>query len=176
MPCFATGRETQIHRNNHAYTIRHDNVNVFQSSSWTAGEEKKLLDYICMHGYANWDEIAKAMRTRTAAECRQHYQKYYFDGIFEKMLGLTSEPYFPERTPYMYKMNSVEPPRMDIDAETFISLAGYRCARGDFDVPYDNSAESIVSHLPITDWDDSEQKTIDELNCAVFTAYNNRLR
>lgn len=173
LACFACGSETTQHRNTHSYAIRHDNVRVFASSSWTASDEKKLLDYMLMYGFANWDEISRAMKTKTADECRQHYLKYYFDGIFEKMIGLTSEPYFPEIIPFMYKMNSVEPPRQDVDSISFKAMAGYRCARSDFDVPYDNSADSIVSNLQLNGWDDGMGT---ELNCAIFKAYNNRLR
>lgn len=175
LDCFANGRETSEHRNNHPYTIRHNNVRVFAASSWTAGEEKQLLDAILQLGVANWEEIAKVLKTRTAPECQSHYERHYFDGIFEKMLGLTSEPYFRETIPYMYKMNSVDPPRQEQDPA---GLAGYRCARGEFEVPFDNSAELIVSQLDLHTWRTDEQwaEIGEALNCGVFRAYNHRLR
>lgn len=173
--CFANGRETKEHRNNHSYTIRHNNVRVFATSSWTAGEEKQLLDAILQLGVANWEEISRALQTRTPAECQSHYERYYFDGIFEKMLGLTSQPYCREVIPYMYKMNSIDPPRQEQDP---VDWAGYRCARGEFDVPFDNSAELLVSNLEVGTWQPKQQweEIGDALNCAVFRAYNNRLR
>lgn len=135
-----------------------------------------MLELILNYGYANWDEIAKALITKTPSECREHYLNYYFDGLFEKMIGLSSEPYSPEIVPYLYKMNSVEPPRHELDSVNFKTMAGYRCARGDFDTPYDNSAESIISNLELKSWCDEDTDIGEALNCAVFNAYNNRLR
>lgn len=56
-------------------------------------------------------------------------------------------------------------------------MAGYRFARSDFDTPYDNSAESIVSDLKMKkDWGDAYEEVGDELNSAMARAYNNRLK
>lgn len=56
-------------------------------------------------------------------------------------------------------------------------MGGYRFSRGDFDTPYDVSAESMVSHLEMaSDWGEDYADIGDELNTAVFTAFNNRLR
>lgn len=182
LPCFARGSETGSHRNTHQYTVRtDDNINVFEHSDWTAAEEKRLLDALLTNGYGNWDEIARTMRTRSAADCEQHYGRHYFDGVFGRELGLRSDPYVPERHPYWYKINSVEPPRHDVDDVAFNGLAGYRCARADFDVPYDNSAESMVSHLELS-WGgggggaDGFKEIGAELNAAMFNAYNHRVR
>lgn len=181
LKCFSNGAETLVHRNTHSYIIRHDNVRVFPSTNWLAKEEKLLLELLITHGYGNWTEIAKSLKTKTANECRTHYFKHYFNGIFTKVLGLESEPYFPETIPYLYKMNSIEPPRQDLDSIHYKTMAGYRAARGDFDVPFDNSAETIISHLQWlpTDYrnrNDASQDIYNELNCAVFRAYNHRLR
>lgn len=179
LPCFSRGSETEKHRNTHQYSVRTDDtLTVFENSNWSATEEKRLLDALQLNGYGNWTEIGRTMRTRSAAECEHHYRRFYFDGVFGLKLGLRSCSYEPERTPYWYKMNSVEPPRHDADDVAFNRLAGYRCARADFDVPYDNSAESIVSHLDLS-WSDAgaDYESIgDQLNAAIFTAYNHRLR
>lgn len=187
--CFASGREHAEHRNYHAYTIRHDNVRVFAGSAWTAAEEKELLQAIARHGFGNWSAVARSLNGRlpdgcasrfryTADECEQHYQRHYFGGLFEQALGMSAQPYRREIVPYLYRMNSVDPPRQEANAD---AMAGYRAARGEFDVPYDNSAESMVSHLDAIRWSDEEAesgwpKIGDQLQCAVIQAYNNRLR
>ena len=175
LKCFSHGSETQLHLNTHSYCIIHDNIKVFPTSDWSAKEERLLLDYIRMHGYGNWSDISKAIRTRSTSECHEHYLKHYFKGIFSKVLGLTNEPYHRLTIPYLYRMNSVEPPRQEFDSIYFHSMAGYNAARGDFETPYDNSAESIVSNL-MCPGDSSDDEVMNELNCGLFNAYNNRLR
>ncbi|XP_055908307.1 transcriptional adapter 2A isoform X2 [Eupeodes corollae] len=175
--CFARGKEIARHRNTHHYIIIHDNIHVFPWSDWTAFEEKLFLRSLQLLGYGNWDDIAKAMRTRTPDECRAHYHECYFDGIFRKLLGLSNEVYFPERTPYLYKFKSVDPPRHEADDPINVKImAGYRCARGDFDTPYDNSAESIISNLEdLSQWPSAYKYCAEELHCAIVKAYNHRL-
>lgn len=174
LKCFACGRETQQHRNNHSYVIRHDNICVFPGCNWSAKEEKQFLDLIRLHGYGNWDDIAKLMNTKSAIECCEHYHQYYFGGIFEKIIGLCREPYFPERIPYVYKMKSLEPPRPTLDSATFKLMAGYHSGRSEFDTPFDNSAETMVSNLNLYEWP-IDQEIGDTLNCAMFMAYSHRL-
>lgn len=191
LECFAGGREVAEHRNYHAYTIRHDTVRVFAGSAWTAAEEKLLLQAIDRHGLGNWSEVARTLTNRlpatvrdspryryTADEVRQHYERHYFGGIFEQTLGLPAHAYERQHVPFLYRMNSVDPPRQEAQPD---AMAGYRAARGEFDVPFDNSAESMVSQLDAVRWADASAgagwRDIGEvLQCAMFRAYNNRLR
>lgn len=178
LKCFSKGAETRYHSNTHSYIIIHDNINVFPYTNWTAAEEKKFLNLILIHGLGNWEEISKQMITRNIDECRQHYFTCYFDGIFKKLLGLTNDIYLPERIPYLYKMKCIDPPRYEIDSIYFKNMAGYRAARGDFDIPYDNSAESLINDLELNDddWPKDYQNIKDELHCAIFKAYNHRIK
>lgn len=138
-----------------------------------------MLDLILKHGFANWDDISKDIYTKTASECKEHYFHYYFGGIFEKTLGLTLNTYDRELVPNLYKLKCIVPPRYDLDSCNFKKISGYRCARGDFDNPYDPSAESIFNHDYLGDdylSENSIDTTLtDELKCAVFRVYNNKL-
>lgn len=107
------------------------------------------------------------MPTKTSIDCQQHYLNYYFGGIFEKTHKLTNDFNFTNNVSYLYKMKSLDPPRFDLDNVNFKRMAGYRCARGEFDTPFDPSAEMLISNVDLT--------MSDDLNCAVFRAYNNRL-
>lgn len=88
--------------------------------------------------------------------------------------------------PYVYKMRSLDPPRHDdIASIQFKMSAGYRCARGDFDTPYDTSAESLLSIMlkkrpGDVDREDQENEgeleLIEELQLGLVQAYNNRIR
>lgn len=179
LECFASGAETSIHKNNHSYVIRNDKLVVFSHTNWTAAEEKKLLDALSNCGnYGNWAGISRLMETRSPEDCKNHYLNYYFDGIFEKALGLTNKNmYVPGIIPYLYKHNTLEPPRYDVDDLNFKNTAGYRFARSEFELPYDNSAEAIVSYLkPETGTCQETNRAVDELNCAMFRAFNHRLK
>lgn len=177
LKCFANGGETGTHLNTHSYIITHDNVKVFPNSNWSAREERRLLELLLQCGYGNWGDIAANLTTKTAAECRDHYHHYYFDGIFMRTLGLNRHYYWPETVPFMFKSSTVEPPRQHLDLVHSKHMAGYRFARSEFDTPYDVSAESSVSQLQLhTDWGADYEGIGDQLNVAVFNAYNNRLR
>uniref|UniRef100_A0A1B0A8A5 Transcriptional adapter n=1 Tax=Glossina pallidipes TaxID=7398 RepID=A0A1B0A8A5_GLOPL len=191
LECFAKGCETAKHRNNHSYVIIKDDIQVFSgAANWTAKDERCLLESLRVQGYGNWDAIAKSLQYRfTAAECRQHYHDYYFGGIFERLLGLQhiENCYIPQRTPYVVKMRSVDPPRHDdIASMQFKLMAGYRCARGDFDTPYDVSAENLLTMILqaddnlsdiVEDEDYSQDRfLIEELKCGLVRAYNHRLK
>lgn len=177
LQCFSQGAETSEHINSHDYVIiRDDNVRVFPHSNWSAREEKKFVDLMLVNGFGNWDGIEKEIKTKSSNECRDHYMTYYLDGIVGKMVGLTKDPYTPMTIPYLYKINSAEPPRHDLDSHSFKEMAGYRCARGDFDTPYDNSAETIVSNLDLNNWNEWDRDVSEALNCAMFNVYNHRMR
>lgn len=192
--CFACGREVKQHCNNHSYIIVRDDMQVFPDAhEWTAKQERLLLLALQQQGYGNWSAIAKQVGAdKSAEECKQHYHDYYFGGIFEKLLGLAhaSQCYFPERMPYAVRMRCMDPPRHDdITSMQFKMLAGYRAARGDFDIPYDVSAESILTTImqnegyPIEDdaslefvYNEDYEEIENELKMGLVRAYNNRLR
>ncbi|EDV30187.2 uncharacterized protein Dana_GF23150, isoform C [Drosophila ananassae] len=188
--CFSRGKETAIHRNNHSYIIIRDSIQVFaEEPHWTAKDERILLQTLRSHGYGNWEAVSNALEKRhNPAEVRRHYHDCYFGGIFERLLKLqhSSHCYLPERMPYVYKMRSLDPPRHDdIASMQFKMGAGYRCARGDFDTPYDTSAESILSIMlnqkpGDVDGEDQEiegeHELMEELQLGLVRAYNNRLR
>ncbi|XP_070137015.1 transcriptional adapter 2A isoform X1 [Drosophila bipectinata] len=188
--CFSRGKETASHRNNHAYIIMRDSIQVFaEEPHWTAKDERILLQTLRSHGYGNWEAVSNALAQRhNPAEARRHYHECYFGGIFERLLRLqhSSQCYFPERMPYVYKMRSLDPPRHDdIASMQFKMSAGYRCARGDFDTPYDTSAESLLSIMVKQSPRDVHQEDhqneaelglMEELQLGLVQAYNNRLR
>lgn len=189
LPCFASGREINLHKNNHSYIIQKDDIQVFSGSlCWTAKDERNLLNTLKTHGYGNWDAVVKALNNKfSASECRKHYHDNYFGGIFERLLNLPhhTQTYMAETMPYVVKMRSVDPPRHD-DNESmqFKIMAGYRCARGDFDTPYDVTAESFLTTVLEYDNNFSDMfkscsadlQIIQQLKCSIVRGYNNRLR
>ncbi|XP_065365514.1 transcriptional adapter 2A isoform X1 [Calliphora vicina] len=193
LQCFAKGRETIKHYNNHAYIIIKDDIQIFPGpGNWTARDERVLLNSLQTQGYGNWEAVAKSLQYRySVSECRQHYHDNYFGGIFERLLGLqhATQTYMPENMPYVVKMRSVNPPRHDdITSMQFKMMAGYRCARGDFDTPYDVTAESLLTticesennlrNIPAIEGPAGDQTAlcVEELKLAIVRSYNHRLR
>lgn len=177
LKCFACGKEVDSHQNSHSYAIIHDNIQVFPNSDWTANEEKHLLELIVSLGYGNWKAISEAIKTRSPEECENHYKNYYFDGVF-KVLGLRNDVYRPIRTPYFFKLNTMNPPRTD-NSDIAKNMSGYRAARGDFDIPFDISAESEIEELDgciFGDWPENLRAIGEQMQCAILNSYNHRLR
>lgn len=177
LKCFAVGAEIGNHLNSHAYIITHDNVKVFPNSNWSAREERKLLELLMRCGFGNWADISRAIGSRNAVECRDHYLQCYFDGIFWKTCGLTKYPYERLTIPYLYRQNVIEPPRYYSETVQSKFMAGYRYARSDFDTPFDVSAESVIANIKLpNEWDDEYREISELLNGALGNAYNHRLR
>ncbi|XP_055695769.1 transcriptional adapter 2A isoform X2 [Lutzomyia longipalpis] len=176
-PCFASGRETIRHRNFHQYSVRQDDFPIFRGSSWTGREEKVLLDLIAKYGLGNWSDVAKGMRNRSSSECQRHYFQFYTNGLVGRMCGLQEEPYVRELREHWGKSECARLSRFPPETLEAKALAGYRAARGEFDIPYDQTAESILSHIDVDPWPSEEDtEASKELNCAVFRAFNHRLR
>lgn len=178
LSCFANGSETRDHRNNHSYTIRRDDFKLFSGCEWSAFEEKAFLTAMYTCGVGNWDEISASLSNKLPEQCRTHFYAFYFDGIFGKRLELTNtNAYVRHNVPYLFKSNSLEPPRGDENSFVAASMSGYRFARSEFDEPYDNSAESILNiTLDSDEHNEKDSKIMRELNCALFRAYNHRIK
>lgn len=180
LKCFSCGSETKVHKSDHSYTIRKDDFFLFKGSRWIAREEKVFLNLIYSYGVGNWDEIS-ALMNKTPHEVQSHFFKYYFEGILGQRVGLNNNAYVRHFVPHILKTNDLEPPRPEENGYLARSMAGYRFARSDFDVPFDNSAESLFNNLSLNADEDYEndhqmRQIANEVNCAIFRAYNHRLK
>ncbi|KAM3960926.1 transcriptional adapter 2A [Aphomia sociella] len=174
--CFASGKEVGAHKNDHKYAVRKNDFPLFENCNWTAKEECKLLSALSIYGFGNWEEISKNVHTRSKLECQEHYKKYYIENVQCKELQLlpeTEQSLFPKPvTPYLYSSNvSTNPPRNN---QSDHHLAGYNAYRSEFELSYDNYAESLFN---IEDsYSDDEDDCMDSLKIALANALNTRLR
>ena len=76
--CFAKGVEFDAHKNDHGYTVKFQQVQVFKDSGWSADDELKLLEELEECGVGNWDQIS-ARLGKTKEDCKEHFYKYYID-------------------------------------------------------------------------------------------------
>lgn len=174
--CFASGKEKDGHKNDHKYAVRRNDFPLFENCNWSAKEECKLLSALSTYGYGNWEEISKSVHTRSKLECQEHYKKYYIEKVQYNELKLIPETehslFVKPLTPYLYNTElSTNPPRNN---ESDQLLAGYNAYRSEFEMSYDQNAESIFN---IEDtYSDDDDECMEALKVSLVCALNTRLR
>lgn len=177
--CFASGLEVKSHKNYHKYAVRRNDFPLFENCNWSAKEECKLLAALSSYGYGNWEEISKSVNTRSKLECQEHYKKYYIENVqYEelKLLPETEQSLFPKPViPYLYSTEvTTNPPRNNQGDQ---HLAGYNAHRSEFELSYDNNAESIFNiENNYSDEEEDDDDCMDSLKIALVNALNTRLR
>lgn len=144
--CFAKGREFGQHRNDHDYSIVKSDFSVVDPD-WTAQDEMQLLSALVQTGEGNWDDICKSVPSKSASQCRAHFQRVYVEnstGYFDSAWKDKTDAKRNDR-PVTYV------PQSEVKANASVrpfpgsqmqkDLAGYNSARGDFDWESDNLAE-----------------------------------
>lgn len=175
--CFASGRESESHSNDHKYAVRRNDFPLFDNCNWTAKEECKLLSALATYGYGNWEEIAKIVHTRSKLECQEHYKKYYIDSVQYKELELlpeTEQSLFPKPiTPFIYSPEVCKNPPRNNSSDPH--LAGYNAFRSEFELSYDNNAETMFN-FESNYSDDEDDDCMDALKVSLVNALNTRLK
>lgn len=181
--CFSNGQEIKDHKNDHDYIIVRNEFPLIDNSGWSAKEELELLDVLLECGYGNWIDISKRMNGKSPEECKSHYLQYYIDkpnfNELPKFKETDTSLFHIPTIPYMFKLDDLEdPPRFSAETVNSRLLSGYNPARSDFDVNFDDHAELLVSDLKYDDFnsDDAENNLGKNLQLALVSAYNNRLK
>lgn len=182
-PCFAKGCEIDEHKNDHDYVIVKNEFPLIDDSGWTAKQEMELLDVMQQCGFGNWVDVGRRVQGKSAEECKTHYLQHYVDSQtlpgLPKIRETRTSLFGCEPIPYMYKLQDLEePPRFALNTVNARLLAGYNAARSDFEVNFDNHAESLVSDLEFDEFrpGNDAYKLGRALQVAVVQAYNNRLK
>ena len=172
--CFSKGREFGMHKNNHDYEVKENSFSICDDQ-WSAAEEVKLLDSLLDVGFGNWAEVSKHLQTKSSSECRRHYLDCYVDNPIvdaHPFTNLSSGPERSRRHEIPFKMSD-DPPRPAPMSDIATELAGYMPCRGDFDVEYDNFAETLIKDIEFSDDDDDLSK---ELKFAAIDIFLSRLK
>lgn len=182
LECYSSGAIIAEHLNDHPYELIDCGSFPILDESWKAHEELALLEAIETFGIGSWTEIAKAVETRTAEECKNRYLTVYVENFFGRRTWnavkkdvyhihdhtcLQNRPLSPSLS--MPEKNKV----VDISREQQLRL-GYMPRRDDFEREYDNDAELLVSKLAVNANDDTELDQ--ELKIAHINIYTDRLR
>ncbi|KAG8039915.1 hypothetical protein G9C98_000644 [Cotesia typhae] len=180
--CFSNGWEAAQHENNHPYRVITNEFPINKQSGWSAREELILIDALKVCGFGNWIDIVKRLPGMSPEEVEAHYMKYYIDepslpGLpkLESSIAVTETIYFS------CKLNDVEePPRFAPNSLNSRALAGYNAARSDFEVNFDNHAESVIADLKYDEFDEEEDDDNynlgKSLQAAIVEGYNARLK
>lgn len=183
LSCFANGCEVDAHKNNHDYVIIKNEFPLINGSGWSAKEEMRLLDAVQECGFDNWTDVARKMQSKSVDECQQHYLQYYVNSPtlqgLPKIKETETSLFGGEPIPYSYKLQDLEePPRFAPNTVNAKLLAGYNAARSDFEVNFDDHAESLVADLDLDEFQpgDEAYKLARALQVGIVQAYNHRLR
>lgn len=182
LECFSAGVVLADHDNDHPYQLIDCGSFSIIDEAWKAHEELALLEAIELYGLGSWTDIANAVETRSADECRERYLNVYVDNFFGRCTWgaidksvynvhdhtcLHNQPLSPSLSlPKKHKI-------VEINREQQIRL-GYMPKRDDFEREYDNEAELLVSKLAVHANDDTD---LDEnLKIAHINMYTDKLR
>lgn len=181
--CFAEGCEINGHKNYHDYVIINNEFPLIDGSGWTAKQELELLDVVQQCGFGNWTDVEGMIKGKSAEECKMHYLQHYIDNQtlpgLPKIRNTRVSLFACEPIPYLFKLQEIEePPRFAPGTLNAMLLAGYNAARSDFEVNFDNHAESVVANLEYDEFqpDDDAYALGQALQTAIVQAYNNRLK
>ncbi|XP_064403762.1 transcriptional adapter 2-beta-like [Halichondria panicea] len=172
LECFASGAEAGGHNKGHSYQLIDEGSFPLLVDDWGAIEEVLLLDAVEQDGFGNWDDIAAHVVTKTARNCREHYNDMYINStIGEGVISSTYhetvlEDHGGEIPPSPANFTPVK-----LEHAEQLEL-GYMPLRDDFEKEYDNDAEALVSTLTVNQ-DDDEVETA--LKQAHIDMYNKRL-
>lgn len=175
--CFSKGVELRQHKSNHSYAVRKNNFHLFENCNWTAKDEYNLLKYVYEHGYGNWEEISKSMQTHSKLECQEHYKKFYVENIqSDELPYLGKDEYNIEENmhPFLLRDCTSDDPLRHVSSTVSQQVAGYNPYRSDFEMNFDNNAESVLSLQSIHENENDE--LMKSLQCSLVMAYNNKLK
>jgi len=178
--CFSIGAEVEPHKNYHQYTVVKSEFPLYEGSTWTANEELELLDAVFECGLGNWSDISRRLQTRSAQECEKHYVTFYIENPLPELPKFNENVHrITPELPFEYRpLETDEPPRYLPGSSSYRALGGYNAARGDFEIEYDNYAETTVSQLDFSTFEpgDPYYDIGTALQTAIVSMYNMRLR
>ncbi|XP_049593074.1 transcriptional adapter 2-beta [Syngnathus scovelli] len=180
--CFSAGAEIGNHRRWHGYQQvdggRFSLWGPEAEGGWTSREEQSLLDAIEQYGFGNWEDMAAQVGAgRTPQEVMDHYVTMYIHGNLGKAC-------IPDNIPNRVTDHTcpgggalspsltVPLPPLDITQAEQQQL-GYMPLRDDYEIEYDQDAETLISALSVN-YDDDDVEI--EMKRAHVDMYVRKLR
>ncbi|XP_022251232.1 transcriptional adapter 2-beta-like isoform X2 [Limulus polyphemus] len=173
LQCFSCGVEIGGHKNKHGYElINCGTFLLFQTpGSWKAVDEVLLLEAVEHYGFGNWEGITQHFKERSIEDVRDHYIDMYVCGNIGEAswplqtLHTVIDHTFPNNDEIL-----LPPEELSLQEQREL---GYLPKRDDFEVVYENNAESLVCNLCVHK---DEEEVYVALSLAQLDGYNCRLR
>ncbi|XP_015200519.1 transcriptional adapter 2-beta [Lepisosteus oculatus] len=180
--CFSAGAEIGNHRRWHGYQQvdggRFTLWGPEAEGGWTSREEQSLLDAIEQYGFGNWEDMAAHVgASRTPQEVMEHYVTMYIHGnlgkacIPDSIPNRVTDHTCPSGGPLSPSLTTPLPP-LDITVAEQQQL-GYMPLRDDYEIEYDQDAETLISGLSVN-YDDDDVEI--EMKRAHVDMYVRKLR
>ncbi|CAI5780460.1 transcriptional adapter 2-beta [Podarcis lilfordi] len=180
--CFSAGAEIGPHRRWHGYQLvdggRFTLWGAEAEGGWSSREEQLLLDAIEQFGFGNWEDMAAHVgASRTPQEVMEHYVSMYIHGNLGKACipdvipNRVTDHTCPTGGPLSPSLTMPLPP-LDISVAEQQQL-GYMPLRDDYEIEYDQDAETLISGLSVN-YDDDDVEI--ELKRAHVDMYVRKLK
>lgn len=159
--CFAFGAELNTHLNNHSYTTVDSRIGIT-----TLNKEYSSLK--CdTYGFGFGLIPNTCPLTEINGDSWKYFPRKYSGNV----------TYSKITVPYLFRIDTFDPPRRELSNSQNRQIMNYQFARSDFDIPFDGSAENLISHLDTgLDTRDQPVEFYENISYALVLAYNNRLR
>jgi transcriptional adapter 2-alpha len=184
LECFAIGSESFVHRKFHPFVVTDLAAPPFFSEDWTVQEEMLLLEAISHFGFGNWDDISDFLTSKSAKECEAHYAWTYLDVASAPVpeFKLTESPPIPEEPSFEANSTDLLPSeghrqilaaRQKRKATNPAEHYGFMPMRHEFEKPYHEDAENMISGLEFNESADTMQSLNAKLE--LLSCYNTQV-
>lgn len=180
--CFSQGRYSGKHRPYHPYRVIETHTYPLLCNEWGADEELNLIKGCQTYGIGSWQDIADFIGSRTKAEVKDHYEKYYLNSeyyplpdITKDQITISQEKFLEERRARLEWFSKLPIPQLRKPFSSVPSchdIQGFMPARMDFENEFEDDAENSIKEMVFNE-DDSKLSV--ELKLAVLDIYSQRL-
>ncbi|OAG29075.1 hypothetical protein NEDG_01214 [Nematocida displodere] len=146
--CFSQKVQISTHTYDHPYRVGRSLPFEADFPGWPMLEEILFVDGLILHGIGNWQEISRAIGRKTEESIQEHFLEVFSLQDSRKLEGLPSETL--QSNPLSRE------------------ISGYMPLRGDFELEYENDAETTVKELSFSKTDTQLEK---EMKDALLDSY-----
>lgn len=182
--CLSAGFEADNHLQSHNFFVVEPRPFPLFSEDWDAHDEILLLCGIKMLGIGNWNEISNIVKTKSAIDCETHYVNVYIKSFVAPLPQPEIISAIPLPPPPSYDTRPVEScpsvaherhmnEKNKKEKTTPAEYSGYMPYRHEFEIEWNNDAESLVSKIEFKIEEETFQSFKDKV--LLLMCYNSQL-
>jgi len=179
LECFSCRAEVAQHRPDHRYRFLDNGDFSPLGNDWSAKELLQLLEGLEQFGHGNWNDVARYVETKSAAECREAVDATFVSGPIGAVSWVEGER-GRARDHTAPAAAAPGPGQQSHLSLHQLIVLGFMPARDDFEMEFENEAEVLVSGLAAqagasrTDPEEEELET--SLKLAQVEMYQSKLK